>query len=128
MSDDLDLEFFVALECAVWDALVSGDADADAACLSEDFLGVYPSGFAGRSDHSRQLANGPTVAAYRIADARILTVAPGHVMLAYLAGYRRPGSERDEAMYVSSLWSDRDGGWCNVFSQDTPVGDADSVV
>jgi len=128
MSDDVDLEFFVGLERAVWDALVAGDAEADAACLSEDFLGVYPSGFSGRSGHSRQLANGPTVAAYRIMHARILTVAPGHVLLAYLAAYRRPGSDRDEAMYVSSLWSDRDGGWRNVFSQDTPVAAAGSVV
>jgi len=31
-------------------------------------------------------------------------------------------------MYVSSLWSLIEGNWLNVFSQDTPVGDADSVV
>ena len=34
-----------ALEHAVWDALVNGDAKTDANLLAYDFLGVYPSGF-----------------------------------------------------------------------------------
>jgi len=42
-------EFFVALESRVWDALVRGDADADADLLATDFLGVYATGFADRS-------------------------------------------------------------------------------
>ena len=124
----VDTGFFVDLESGVWQALVGGDAVADAAHLSADFVGVYPSGFAGRDEHGAQLSNGPTVAEYEIARARTLVVAPGHVMLMYLARYRRPGAPSFEEMYVSSLWSLRDGRWLNVFSQDTPVGDDDSVV
>lgn len=115
--------FFLALEREVWDALVRGDVAVDRAALADHFLGVYPTGFAGAHEHVAQLAGGPTVADYLLTDARTLVVADGHVMLAYLATYRRPGSEDREQMYVSSLWSRLDGNWKNVFSQDTPVGE-----
>lgn len=116
------LAFFVALERRVWEALVTGDGEADAACLADDFVGVYPTGFAGRQAHSSQLASGPTVAEYELLRAGLLVIAPGHVMLSYLARYRRPAAESFEEMYVSSLWSQRGAAWLNVFSQDTPVG------
>ncbi|MGI9611318.1 MAG: DUF4440 domain-containing protein [Acidimicrobiales bacterium] len=118
------LEQFVALEREVWNALVLGDGEADAALLTEDFLGVYPTGMATRADHADQLADGPTVESFTIADARILPIVPTAVMLSYRAIFRRPGASRDDAdeqMYVSSLWCERDGGWRNVFSQDTPA-------
>ena len=51
-AGDMDLNAFIELETEVWDALRRGDAEADARLLAEDFLGVYPSGFAGRSDHA----------------------------------------------------------------------------
>lgn len=119
-----DTEFFLAVERGVWDALVDGDATTDRGALAPHFLGVYPTGFASADDHAEQLADGPTVQSYDLSDARTLVVADGHVMLAYLATYRRHGSDVDEQMYVSSLWSQLDGAWKNVFSQDTPVGDA----
>lgn len=117
-----DVNFFVELERGVWDALVVGDPEADRAVLSTKFLGVYPTGFADADDHVGQLADGPTVADYVIAEARLLQVADGHVMLSYLATYRRPGRDDREQMYVSSLWSLVERRWINVFSQDTPVG------
>lgn len=129
MAHDRDrLVHFVELERAVWEALVRGDPDADRAALAPQFVGVYPSGFAGAAEHVDQLADGPTVADYVITDARILEIAAGHAMLSYLATYRRPGAEDTESMYVSSLWSETEHGWVNVFSQDTPIGDPDSVV
>jgi hypothetical protein len=118
----IEVDFFVDLERTVWDALVAGDAEADAAVLAHNFVGVYPTGFADAGDHAGQLANGPTVAEFTIADPRVLQVADGHVMLSYLATYRRPGRDAVEQMYVSSLWSMVERRWVNVFSQDTPVG------
>lgn len=116
------IEFFVALESQVWDALARGDADADRELLSSDFVGVYSTGFADRSDHVDEVVDGPTVASYSIADARLLRVAEAVVMLCYRADYRRAGrgaSGDEETMYVSSLWAERDGRWWNTFSQDT---------
>src|SRR5690606_14487082 len=54
----------IACETAVWQALVSGDAEADRAALAADFLGVYPDGFAGRDAHAAQLSGGPTVTGF----------------------------------------------------------------
>jgi hypothetical protein len=118
------VEFFVELESQVWDALARGDANADRELLGNDFVGVYSTGFANRSDHADQLVDGPTVAAYVIADPRLIRVSESAVMVCYRAEYRRardglPGDE--EAMYVSSLWIERDGRWWNRFSQDTPA-------
>ena len=121
----MDLQGLVDLETQVWDALVRGDADADARLLSADFLGVYSSGFAGHADHAGQLAAGPTIAAFRLLEARMVELGDEHVLLSYRAEYQRlvgGVAQPSESMYVSSLWSRRSGEWVNVFSQDTPAG------
>ncbi|SDC33338.1 nuclear transport factor 2 family protein [Ruegeria marina] len=111
-------------ETQVWLALVSGDGSADAALLSPDFLGVYPDGFAGRDAHAGQLAGGPTVAAFELADARVIDLAPDCAVLSYSARFRRVGRDREERMFVSSIWRRRAaGGWINLFSQDTPAAE-----
>lgn len=123
----MDLETLIDLERSVWDALQRGDASADSALLAADFLGVYPTGFAERGDHSGQLNNGPTIADYEIHSARSMHLSADHALLAYKAEYRRPGTAQIESMYVSSLWSRRAGRWVNVFSQDTPEDPAAAV-
>lgn len=118
------MEFFVALESQVWDALVRGDASADRELLGSDFLGVYPTGYADRSDHAGQLDDGPTIATYLIADPRLIRVDDAAVLLCYRAEYRRARGGRpsdQETMYISSLWTKRNGRWWNTFSQDTPA-------
>ncbi len=117
------LQDLLEVETTVWQALCDGDAAADLAMLTADFLGVYPSGFAGRADHAGQLDQGPSVAEYALQDARILTIGPDAALLSYRAGFRRPGAQDWSEMYVSSLWERGADGWRNRFSQDTPVGD-----
>ena len=114
--------FFVSLETRVWEAPASGDGAADRALLSEDFLGVYPSGFADRDDHASQLADGPTVVSYEIRDPRLRVLSDDHVLLSYEASWGRAVGADPDIVYISSLWSRVDGEWVNVFSQDTPAG------
>ena len=118
-----ELDEILALETAVWTALLTDDAVADQQLLADDFLGVYPTGFADGADHAGQLDDGPTVVAFRIESPRLKVLADDHVVLAYDAAYRRPGGG-EERLYVSSIWSRRNGRWVNVFSQDTPPGAA----
>ena len=113
----------LAMETRVWQALQEGDAGRDRALLLPGFLGVYPSGFAGRDDHADQLEGGASVLRYQLSEARVLPVGKAHVMLCYRAEYLRPGGEGEEAMYVSSLWQREGAEWRNLFSQDTPVSD-----
>jgi hypothetical protein len=119
---ELTVEAFVALESQVWDALARGDAEADERLLSDDFLGVYPSGCADRSAHVGELVDGATVDGYVLSDARIMVLAPDSVLLAYRADWRRRAGGPTDAMFVTSVWCRRDGRWVNVFSQDTPAG------
>lgn len=111
-------------EHRVWRALVAGDAAADAALLAEDFVGLYPDGFADRAAHAGQLAAGPTVRDYCLSGARVVVLAPDLAILAYLASYRRPATPEVERMWVSSTWRRVETGWVNVFSQDTPCDPA----
>lgn len=114
----------LALERAVWEALVAGDTAADAALLEEGFLGVYSTGFSDRAGHAAQLAAGPSVERYEIGEARLLPLSSEVVLLAYRAAFRRPGGPREE-MYVSSVWRRHPGGWLNIFSQDTATGEVE---
>ncbi len=117
----ISLEELIALETEVWTALVEGDGEADERLLSADFLGVYPTGYAGRGDHVDQLAGGPTVRSFELSEARLVAVSETAALLAYRASYVRTGDDPEpESMYVSSLWCQRDARWVNVFSQDTP--------
>lgn len=113
------IEDILALERAVWQALVTGDAAADEALLEEGFVGLYATGFADRAEHSGQLSDGPTVAGYRLSEARLLDLGPGVVLLAYRAEFLRVARSEWEAMYVASVWREGLDGWRNVFSQDT---------
>lgn len=110
-------------ETAVWEALVQGDAAADRAALAENFLGVYPDGFADREDHVGQLANGPSVATYKLSHMQARPLGGAFALLSYRAEFIRAARSETEAMYVSSIWQRVGDGWVNVFSQDTPAQD-----
>lgn len=114
-----DLDGFLALETKVWQALVNGDAQADSALLTPDFLGVYPSGFAGRADHAGQVQAGPVMRRYRLDQARLRVIGAHHALLSYRATYARATGD-DQVMFISSLWQRVAGQWLNSFSQDTP--------
>ncbi|NOC44383.1 nuclear transport factor 2 family protein [Ruegeria sp. HKCCD7559] len=115
------LDEILNLEKQVWMALVEGNASADRALLSADFLGVYPTGFANRDDHVGQFADAPAMAEFELSGERLRVLTPDIVLLSYKADYLRPGATTREAMLISSLWERRDDVWVNSFSQDTPV-------
>lgn len=117
------LAHFVGLERSVWDALVAADTRAVSELLADDFVGVYPTGFADRGEYLAQLANGPTVAEYSVNRPFTQTFGDDAVLLGYEARYRRAAGAELEIMYVSSTWCRREGRWVNTFSQDTPRGE-----
>lgn len=110
-----------ALETQVWEALVSGDGSADEALLAEDFIGVYPDGFAGKDAHVGQLESGATVSDYRLSEVQLQAISEEAALLIYRADYLRQAPDVWEVMLVSSLWQKRSGSWINTFSQDTPL-------
>lgn len=114
------LDEILALERKVWTALVEGNASADRALLSPDFLGVYPTGFANRDAHVGQFADAPTMASFELSEASLRVLTVDIVLLTYRADYTRPHSQLREAMLISSLWERRHDVWVNSFSQDTP--------
>lgn len=92
--------------------------------LSDDFLGVYPTGFANKAEHVGQLKDGPTVLSYELIDPRIVVLGEKRVLLAYKAMWIRLKdgvAAPQEDMFVSSVWEYRANRWLNIFSQDTPA-------
>jgi len=117
---------FLQLENEIWSALVSGDIKTESQLLTDDFLGVYSNGFAGKGDHTNQLKDGPTVAHYEILDARIQVLSEEAVLLSYLANYVPclvGEAGKSKSMYVTSIWRRISGVWKNSFSQDTSIDD-----
>lgn len=115
------LNEILTLEKKVWEALVAGDPVADGRMLSEDFLGVYPSGYSDKAGHCQQLDSGPTMAAYSLDDTRLRIISEDAVLLSYRADYQPARSGTREVMFISSLWERQDDAWINTFSQDTPA-------
>jgi hypothetical protein len=122
MDASREIEHFIELERAVWQALKDGDAATDARLLSDEFLGVYATGIASKSDHVGQLQRGPSVAWYDLSRPQMMILAERVVALSYFARWARaPISDttEPESMYVTSIWRLEQGVWKNVFSQDT---------
>lgn len=115
------LDDILSYEKQVWQALIAGDAGADGALLTEDFLGVYPDGFSDKAAHTGQLDQGPCMAEYMLSEARLMVLGSDHVLLSYRADYRRALNPTWEAMYISSIWIRVGETWRNSFSQDTPA-------
>ncbi len=120
-SSPPSLDQILTLEKQVWTALVEGNAEADRALLSPDFLGVYPTGFANRDDHVGQFADAPTMSNYELSEVKLRVLTSDIVLLSYRADYTRPDAPDAEAMLISSLWERRHDVWINTFSQDTPL-------
>ena len=121
MLSDTNLhDVILSCETQVWNALVSGDADADYTALHATFLGVYPDGFALKADHLAQLDAEPSVLSYRLSDIKIRPLGTDHALISYRAVFHRIAQEKEESMYVSSIWQRDEAGWINIFSQDTP--------
>jgi len=118
------LQEIINLETQVWESLKTGNAVLDAKMLADNFLGLYPTGFAGKQDHCDQLKDGPTVASYEILNPRLIEFTPDILLLTYLAHWSRikkGKTEKPELMYISSIWQRFGNEWKNIFSQDTPA-------
>ncbi|UWQ80625.1 nuclear transport factor 2 family protein [Leisingera sp. S132] len=120
LTDGPRLDEILSLETSVWQAMALGDRHSDEKVLCDSFLGVYPSGFAGKADHCGQLQDGPVVAEYRLSSARLRCIGNAAALLSYRATFRSSGSADWKTMLISSLWEKEDGKWLNTFSQDTP--------
>lgn len=119
-QDITTLSELIAMERQVWDALRDGNAAADEALLSDEFVGIYPDGFSDKKGHVAQLSAGPTVLSFELDQERTLAAGQDYVLLMYRAQFRRLDG-RAARMFISSLWHRRETGWINLFSQDTPA-------
>lgn len=120
------IEEFIEYEKEVWEAFCTGDELRDKTALTEDFLGVYETGYSDREAHCAQLRNGPIASSYELSEERLMPLSEDIVLLTYLATWKRQlpeGAGPEEKMYISSIWKRNGDDWKNIFSQDTPMAD-----
>ena len=116
--------FFIAKEKEVWEALKSKNKAADSQLLAEDFVGLYDTGFATRSDHVKQMDDSYAIDTYTIQDSKVVRLDPKTALLLYKSTCKGSGDWEtycSRPVYVSSLWVHRGGHWVALFSQDTPA-------
>jgi len=111
----------LSMEKQVWAALVTGDAQADGALLTGDFLGVYTTGTSDKAGHMAMLDDGPSMDEFALSQASLRVISDDAALLSYRADYRAANSADWQVMFISSLWEREDGRWLNSFSQDTPA-------
>jgi hypothetical protein len=114
--------FFIEKEKAVWDAIKSKNKSADSGLLADDFVGLYDTGFAAKSDHVSQMDDKYAIERYDLQDTKVLRLSSTMALLLYKATCKGTGAWEQYCSrpdYVSSLWVEREGHWVNLFSQDT---------
>ena len=114
--------FFIEKEKEVWEAIKNKDKSADSRLLADDFVGLYDTGFATKSDHVNQMDDEYSIEKYNLQDAKVLRLSPTMALLLYKATCKGSGAWEQFCSrpgYVSSLWVEREGHWLNLFSQDT---------
>jgi hypothetical protein len=114
--------FFIDKEKEVWEALKHKDKAADSDLLADEFVGLYNTGFATKSDHAKQMNDRYSIDSYNLQDAKILRLSPQMALLLYKATCKGSGEWEEYCSrpdFVSSLWVERDRHWVNLFSQDT---------
>lgn len=119
---NLDKNHFISLETKVWDALVNGDIETEKQLIADDFLGIYETGFSDKDEYLSQLEDGPSIEWYKISNSRIILEGATSAALTYQADFISSinrESKIKETMYVTSIWSLRNGKWVNTLSQDT---------
>jgi len=122
--------FFVAKEKEVWEALKNRDKGAISRLLADDFVGLYDTGFATKSDHVKDMDDKYEITSYDVQDAKVIRLSPQTVLLLYKANCKASGEwdqfcSRPE--YISSLWVERAGQWLALFSQDTMETDGEKA-
>ena len=112
----------MGLEIQVWEALKSGDKNANSKLLSDDFLGVYETGLGSKEDHLELLRNGPIISCYEIGSSQLIQLGPEIASLTYSATakfLKNEGKDTQVLLYITSIWARRLNKWVNIFSQDT---------
>jgi ketosteroid isomerase-like protein len=122
-SSKLPLDsFFVTREKEVWEALRKKDKSVAAGLLAYDFVGMSDFGFSTNAEWIKQLDGQYTVDDYSIEDVKLLRPNPTTALLLYKSTCKGTGEWAEfcsRARYISDLWTERNGQWIALFSQDT---------
>ena len=120
-SGDSIQQRIVSKEREELDALKSGDLDAFAALLAEEAVFLNSRGPSPKADVVKHIADFKLLD-YSIDDVRFVPVGPRTGLIVYKLTQKGAshGREFSGQANISALWTERDGKWVCLFSQETP--------
>ncbi len=120
-SGDSMQQRIVSKEREELDALKSGDLDAFAALLAEEAVFLNSRGPSPKADVVKHVTDFKLLD-YSIDDVRFLPVGPRTGLIIYKLTQKGAshGREFSGQANISALWTERDGKWVCLFSQETP--------
>jgi len=112
----------VAKEREELDALKAGNIAAFANLLADEAVFLNPHGPSPKADVVKHVADFKLLD-YTIEDVRYVSVGPKTGLIVYKLTQKGSanGHEFTGKAYISALWTERDGKWVCLFSQETPT-------
>jgi ketosteroid isomerase-like protein len=120
-SDDLQQQI-VAKEREELDALKSGDIAAVANLIADEAVFLNARGPSPKADVVKHVADFKLLD-YTIEDVRFVPVGPKTGLIVYKLTQKGSSNGREFAgkANISALWTEREGKWVCLFSQETPT-------
>ena len=112
----------VAKEREELDALKTGNIAAFANLLADEAVFLNPHGPSPKADVVKHIADFKLLD-YTIEDVRYVAVGPKTGLIIYKLTQKAAanGQEFTSKAHISALWTERDGKWLCLFSQETPA-------
>jgi ketosteroid isomerase-like protein len=112
----------VAKEREELDAMKAGNIAAFADLLAEEAVFLNPQGPSPKADVVKHIA-GFKLLDYSIEDVRFVQAGPKTGLIVYKLTQKGSanGHEFSGKAHISALWTERDGKWLCLFSQETPT-------
>jgi ketosteroid isomerase-like protein len=112
----------IAKEREELDALKTGNIAAFANLLTDEAVFLNPHGPSPKAEVVKHVADFKLLD-YSIEDVRYLAVGPKTGLIVYKLTQKAAanGHEFTSKAYISALWTERDGKWVCLFSQETPT-------
>ena len=115
----------VALECQVWDAAKSGDADTLRALFADDYLEITAEGRrVGKAEIVKLSPECDRIESYSLEDVKIVALGPNVGLVTYrlaIEGLLRGKPYPTYQRFATLTWVNGEGRWQCAFFQQTPI-------
>lgn len=130
MADTTDItKAITAKEKEVYETIKAGDMKTFEMYLTDDFIGVSPSGIFDRAKEVENIT-GLKLDSYELSDVKVIEPADGVAMIAYTlnASGKFQNEKFSGKYYSTSTWVEKDGEWKAIMHTETEAAPEEEPV